>query len=264
MGLTKVLLVGINYVENKQNQLYGCINDIANMEKIIKQFYPECKDIVVLRDADAENKVNTNKNLKPSKKNIVDGINWLVKDLKAGDSVYFHYSGHGGLVRDVNRDELTGMDSCIYPCNDGNIEMILDDELKVLLVNRIPKGAKCFVVMDCCHCGTGLDLKYSINTPRENTITFSQNPRYRSIDSDIVLLSGSADSQTSADTVDEKGTPSGALTNALVKMWKESGIQIRFKHMLWQLRKNLKEDGYSQIPQITTGKLIGLNDEFKL
>ena len=45
----------------------------------------------------------------------------------------------------------------------SKIEYILDDELKTLLADKIPEGCKCFVVLDCCHSGTGIDLKYKIN-----------------------------------------------------------------------------------------------------
>jgi len=89
-GLKKALLIGINYIEDPSNKLEGCINDVKNIKKQINKFYPKCDQFKLLTD-DA-----TNLNEKPTRQNIINAINWLVSDLKAGDSVYFHYSGHGG------------------------------------------------------------------------------------------------------------------------------------------------------------------------
>jgi hypothetical protein len=123
-GLKKVLLIGINYIECPENTLNGCINDVKNIKGLLNKFYPNCTQFKVLTD------YSTNPSLKPTIKNIIDSINWLVKDLKKGDSVYFHYSGHGGLTLDLNKDETSGNDSCIYPICNGEVEMITDDELK--------------------------------------------------------------------------------------------------------------------------------------
>jgi uncharacterized caspase-like protein len=36
----------------------------------------------------------------PTKENIINALKWLIKDAKAGDSLFFHYSGHGGTEPD--------------------------------------------------------------------------------------------------------------------------------------------------------------------
>jgi len=72
------------------------------------------------------------------------------------------------------------------------------------------------------------------------------------------------DSQTSADTVNFKGEPSGALTNALIDVWNTYGMNIKFKHLLWDIRKLLKERQYEQIPQLSCGNSLDINDTFSL
>ena len=94
-GLKRALLIGINYVENIDNKLNGCINDIINIENKLRLTNPECIEYRKLSDN------QTDPLLKPTRKNIIDGINWLVKGLKSGESVFFHYSGHGGLTLDI-------------------------------------------------------------------------------------------------------------------------------------------------------------------
>lgn len=257
-SLKKVLLIGINYIDSSQNALNGCINDVKNVKNLLNKYYPNCKQFKVLTDNSA------NVSLKPTRKNIIDSINWLVKDLKKGDSVYFHYSGHGGLTLDFNKDEKSETDSCIYPINNGKIEMIIDDELKKLLVNRIPLGSKCFAVLDCCHSGSGLDLRFNVNCPIPDKLTITQDTNYPNTKGSVIFLSGCLDTQTAADTVNSVNEPTGALTNALLDTWNTYGVSIKFKHLLWDVRNLLQTRGYEQIPQLSSGNSFDINNTFKL
>lgn len=42
----------------------------------------------------------------PTRHNIVESMRWLVWQAQPGDSFFFHYSGHGGQVRDKSGDEV--------------------------------------------------------------------------------------------------------------------------------------------------------------
>ena len=255
-GLKRALLIGINYAEDANNRLYGCINDIINVKATLKKLYPSCTDIRSLSDEDAQTK--------PTRANIIDSINWLTSGLKSGDSVLLHYSGHGGLTVDHSGDETSGFDSCIYPISNGKIECITDDELRTMLVNKIPEGCKCFAILDCCHSGSALDLRYMYNAPSYGNLVMSQNEKYPKTKGSVIFISGCADTQTSADTVNEKNIPSGALTNALLKVWDKYGVNIKFKYLLWDIRTLLKGDGYEQIPQLSCSANINMSDIFKL
>lgn len=257
-GLKRVLLIGINYIDDPTNILSGCINDIKNIEKKLRITNPECKEYRSLSD-DSKNPL-----LKPSRKNIIDGINWLVAGLKSGESVFFHYSGHGGLTLDISGDEKSGQDSCIYPINGVTTEMITDDELKTIFVNKIPTNCKAFVVLDCCHSGSALDLRYIFSAPEYGKIIVSQDDSYPKTKGSVIFLSGCQDTQTAADTVDIKNMPSGALTNALLEAWDKYGMHIKFKYLLWDVRTSLKKNGYDQIPQLSCSNSISLSDVFSL
>ena len=257
-GLKKVLLIGINYLETPEYTLNGCINDVKNIKALLNKFYPKCSQFRILTDD------STNPSLKPTRKNIIESINWLVKDLKKGESVYFHYSGHGGLTLDLNKDEKSGNDSCIYPINNGNIEIIIDDQLKSLLVNRIPTGSKCFAVLDCCHSGSGLDLRFNVNCLAPNKLNIIQDTKYPKTKGSVIFLSGCLDTQTAADTVNSANEPTGALTNALLDTWNNYGVNIKFKHLLWDVRNLLTTRGYEQIPQLSSGNSFNINNVFKL
>jgi hypothetical protein len=257
-GLKRTLLIGINYLEDPSNKLAGCINDVLNVEKKLRKTNPECKEYKILSDD------SINPLLKPTRKNIIDGINWLVKGLKSGESVFFHYSGHGGLTLDISGDEKSKFDSCIYPVNNGAVEIITDDELKTLLVNKIPTGCKCFAVLDCCHSGSALDLRYIFSAPEYGKILVSQDDNYPKTNGSVIFLSGCQDTQTAADTVNSKNVPTGALTNALLETWDKYGINIKFKYLLWDIRTSLKMKGYEQIPQLSCSNSLSLSDVFNL
>lgn len=256
--LKRALLVGINYINNPSNTLHGCINDVINIEAKLKIANPECKEYRILRD-DA-----TDPLLKPTRKNIIEGIRWLVNGLISNESIFFHYSGHGGLTLDRSGDERSGYDSCIYPIDNAKIEIITDDELRDLLVNKIPTGGKAFVVLDCCHSGSALDLRYMISAPEYGKILISQDNKYPATNGSVIFLSGCNDTQTAADTVDSKNIPTGALTNALLEVWNQYGMNIKFKYLLWDIRAVLKKNGYSQIPQLSCSSNINIGDEFRL
>ncbi len=253
-GLKRVLLVGINYKDTPY-ELYGCINDVNNMSAQLKQFFPKCTDHRIITDDTV---------MKPTKDSIMSSINWLVAGLKPGENIVFHYSGHGGLVRDKNGDEVSGYDSCIYPINADIMEMITDDELRANLAAKLPQGCKCFVILDSCHSGTAVDLRCMWEAPSPTSLTYNENKNYAKTNGTILFLSGCQDADYSADTVDKNGRPSGAMTMALLDTWKTYGPAIKFKHLLWDVRQYLKSNGYTQVPQISTGNYIDPNSIFDL
>jgi hypothetical protein len=244
-GLIKALFVGINYEGNPNAELKGCINDIQNAQILLRQIYPNSNAIF--------RSLTDRTEMKPTRQNILEAIQWLVADLKPGQNVYFHYSGHGVRILDKSGDEVSGADSCICPYNDGKIEIITDDELRVALAEKIPAGSKCFAVIDACNSGTAMDLQYTWQCPKENSLTFSQNRRYAVTRGDVLFLSACRDEQYAMDTVNTMGVPGGALTFALLSTWVTYRFSMKVKHLLWNVRKYLKGRGYDQVPQLSSG-----------
>ena len=42
-------------------------------------------------------------NFQPTRQNILNAIRWLVGGARPGDSLFFHFSGHGGRVPDKSK-----------------------------------------------------------------------------------------------------------------------------------------------------------------
>ena len=73
----------------------------------------------------------------------------------AGDSVYFHFSGHGGRIRD---------DETICPVDFANAGQIRDDDIYKVLCEPMAKDVTVTVLMDSCHSDTVLDLPYTLRS----------------------------------------------------------------------------------------------------
>ena len=84
-GTKRAVLVGINYV-GQNGQLSGCHNDVGNIQNYLINVggYQEQNMTVLLDDG---------KHMNPTRANIMNALQKLVEQSKAGDSVFFHYSG---------------------------------------------------------------------------------------------------------------------------------------------------------------------------
>lgn len=87
-------------------------------------------------------------------------MKWLVQDCQPGDSLFFHYSGHGLRQKDYNLDEIDGFDEAICPIDFETEGPIIDDEINATIVRPLPRGEKLHAVIDTCFSGTVLDLLF--------------------------------------------------------------------------------------------------------
>ncbi|KAM7194596.1 Caspase domain containing protein [Rhypophila sp. PSN 637] len=157
-GRRKALLVGINYF-SQRGQLRGCINDVRNMSSyLVENFGYKREDMVILTD-DQQNPMS-----QPTKQNILRAMHWLVKDARPNDSLFFHYSGHGGQTKDLDGDEEDGFDEVIYPVDFRQVGHITDDEMHRIMVRPLSSGVRLTAIFDSCHSGTALDLPYIYST----------------------------------------------------------------------------------------------------
>lgn len=152
-GTKRALMIGINYVGAKQGVLSGCHNDVKNMKEYL------C-DIHGFDDANITLLLDDGEHTHPTKANILEAMQTLVAETDEGDTVFFHYSGHGSKQRDTSGDEADGYDETLVPVDYESAGMIVDDDLLTNLVCLLPKGVYMTAMMDCCHSGTVFDLPY--------------------------------------------------------------------------------------------------------
>lgn len=100
----RALLVGINYRGAKTLPwLEGCVNDVRLMHFLLtSRFGYRSRDMWVMTDEpDGINAPVVR--LRPTRRNILNGLHWLSGCAVSGDCLFFHFSGHGGQVRWVSR-----------------------------------------------------------------------------------------------------------------------------------------------------------------
>ncbi|EGO19641.1 hypothetical protein SERLADRAFT_402216 [Serpula lacrymans var. lacrymans S7.9] len=256
-GKKKALCIGINY-KGQARPLRGCINDVKNVKIFLTRYWGyRDGDIVMLID-DTENPRQM-----PTRQNILDGMAWLVKGAKPHDSLFFHYSGHGGQTPDKDGDEVDGYDQVIYPVDHKRAGFILDDEMHRIMVKSLPPHCRLTAVFDSCHSGTALDLPYIYhsNGRLKGSHVTSQARAYKSTQADVVSWCGCRDDQTSADTF-QGGVAVGAMSYAFATSLSRNPNQS-YQELLRSIREILKSR-YSQKPQLSSSHPIDTNLRFIL
>jgi hypothetical protein len=243
-GNYKALLVGINY-KGTSYELKGCINDVQNITQyLVSQNISADKMCILTDDTD----------IKPTKNNIINYFTKLLTDAKSGDQLVFFYSGHGSTI--VN----TSINKDVEPLDDVLITIdsncIIDDDLNEIIQKNLKPNVKLFVLFDCCHSGTMLDLRY--NFPVDDTKpgiiidNSSENTK-----SNVFYISGCKDDQTSMETFINSKTQ-GALTWAFLEAVKQNN-NMSWKMLVKTIRDNLKKYQFIQIPQFSSGLSCDVN-----
>mmetsp|Transcript_28046 Transcript_28046/g.87048 ORF Transcript_28046/g.87048 Transcript_28046/m.87048 type:complete len:400 (-) Transcript_28046:89-1288(-) len=249
-GNRKSLLIGINY-PGSSAELRGCINDVSRMkELIVSRGFPDGSDKMRVLTDDGCNDGD------PTCEAIVEGIAWLVEGAETGDCLFFHYSGHGGQMRDTDCAEDDGFDETLIPCDYQSAGQIPDDLLWKELVNKVPEGVRLTAIMDCCHSGTGLDLPFKFQMGRGWSV--DDDPGFSP--GDVQMFSGCMDSQTSADCV-AGGVAGGAMTNAfLAVLSAHDDGDLQYHDLMDALHTELKRKRMSQKPQLSSSQKFELAD----
>ena len=111
---------------------------------------------------------------------MLSAFRWLTEGAGPSDELFFHYWGHGGQTEDRTGDEADGMDETIMPCDFQTAGQITDDYLYGALVTTLPAGCMMWVVLDCCHSGTALDLRHKVKINPDGSASFAEVEKKRS------------------------------------------------------------------------------------
>jgi len=247
--------VGINYT-GQQNELQGCVNDARNMYQFLMENYRYShSNIIVLTD---DNTIPRNQ---PTRKNMLNAMRWLVEDASPDDALFIHYSGHGGRTRDLDGDEVDGWDEVIFPVDYKTTGIITDDELHKALVEPLPPGCRLTGVFDSCHSASILDLpfEYHSNGQLKSSPVTPAFINAKASPADVISFSGSMDTQTSADVV-QNGVAVGAMSYALLKVLKRNS-RISHLEVLRGVRAILSTK-YSQKPQLSSSHIMDMSLQF--
>ena len=231
------LLIGINY-KDSDAELNGCINDVHRMKEFLIQHCGYVESNITILTDDSETTPTTMNILRQLGKLIIAAYYNKTKEL------FIHYSGHGTYLFDSSGDESDGKDEALVPLDYQTAGLITDDLLHDYLA-YLPEDCKCICLIDCCHSGTMLDLKYKYIKEDDNEVENLNS----TVTSNIFMISGCRDSQTSADAF-MNGNWAGAMTTAFLDTMQKYNYNVTCFHLLNSMRKFLEQKGYEQVPQI--------------
>ena len=193
---------------------------------------------------------------------VKNAISAASRQLDAGDVLFLSYSGHGGQVPDLHRDEADAQDETwlLYD------RQLIDDELYSLWAEFKP-GVRIFVLSDSCHSGSvtrrgvvraiiqdaSLTGKFAMehtgrfrSVPatvgqqvyRQNRAQYDQIQRSHpsgdkvNVQATVLLISGCQDNQFSED-----GNKHGLFTATLLRVWHDG----HFRGGYSQFHKKISE-----------------------
>ncbi|KAJ3556698.1 hypothetical protein NM688_g1882 [Phlebia brevispora] len=174
----KALLIGLEYANSPNDQvprLYGVYDEVRKFEKYlidVQLYTPE--NVIVITDEDRMVPAG------PKCMYIRRAIVWLLLDAKPGQRRIFYFAGHGyQLEARAGSNELDGRDEAILidprygepVAEDGSVlnpwtlspdhsdqkklqGILVDNTLKQLLVDALPRGVHLYTFWDTCHSGT--------------------------------------------------------------------------------------------------------------
>ncbi|XP_047155662.1 metacaspase-3-like isoform X2 [Vigna umbellata] len=233
----RAVICGVSYGKRKF-KLQGTINDVKNMKNLlldIFKFPNEC--IRVLSEE------KNDPNSMPTKKNILDSLNWLVSDCKSEGSLVFYFSGHGLQQPEQQKgDETDGLDETICPVDFLREGMITDNEINSIIVRPLKEGVKLHAIIDACHSGTTLDLVYTWKKEKglwqrkENRSSHSKEKQTNG--GVAICLSACDDAQVAADTAAFEDKYNGIMTYFFSKIIR-AHPQITYGSLLEKMHEEL-------------------------
>jgi len=267
--MNKALLIGITKYPTAP--LSGCINDITAMANFLvdHNIFTE-KEIRLL----ADNRATT--------KAIFDRLEWLVKEIKRGDKLFFYYSGHGAQMATRDKHgEVDGLDEVICPVDfDWSEEKTVRDKDFDRIFSKIPEGVEFIWISDSCHSGdlTSAEHHYfygheknevdkemisdkaergtskSMPQPadiqwRSHTAHTEKIIQHKKKGYNLAFISGCRPEQVSRDAKFGK-VYHGALTYCLLKVLSKKGLNKPLDELVEETRLLLKKNKFRQIPQL--------------
>jgi hypothetical protein len=245
----KALLIGCNYYYTSY-KLNGCIEDIINIRNILINVYGyNPSNIIMLHDSTDSTFIKSNG--LPTYSNIINNLKSLVNASSSCSEIWFHYSGHGTYIKDMNGDETDGNDECIVPTDFKKSGFIVDDTI-LSIIKNIDVKCRAILLFDSCFSGTVCDLPY-LFTSYPTYYKWEKSNKTEISNNQIYMFSGSNDNQTSADTYnysDKKYV--GAFTQALINCLKSSGYSANLLSLHRDICISLKNNGFTQIPLLSS------------
>lgn len=248
------LIVGINKYPTI-NQLSGAVADAQAMYRFLMEKYRDWSpDILMLTDEQA------------TRAKIIDAFRTHLAKAGAGDTAFFHFSGHGS--REQSPEEFRiffpeGKNETLvcYDSRSAGSFDLADKELAVLLHELDRNSPHIVVSLDCCHSGSGTRKSIKQVTPRQAERDGNTRPLESYLDgyfSDMlrrenkitippsrhILLSACRNTELAWERVGNQGV----FTSTLLETLEATDIQISYAELFTKVSLKIQKDT-NQHPQ---------------
>jgi len=176
----KALCVGCNY-PSKAFGLAGAVNDAFLIADCLqKNFGFDPENVCVLHDVHPGQKksMKVDPAKRPTRVNILQRLDWLVRNARQGDVLVFSFSGYGLQVDDMDGYQDEGLDEAILPTDfvdgrGGDYTVIVTDDIHDILMG-IPPNCQVTVLMDCDHATSVVDVSGTLDGGLVNGLKYQQ------------------------------------------------------------------------------------------
>ena len=283
------LLIGMCYYNKKNNtqQLYGCINDVESIEKLLIQRGFLKEHIMIMTDG---KEVDPLSKLFTTKENILRNFDYLLKGIvinETGEIIYktnnqnrfFFYSAHGtrvGIKSPLKLDTQYDQMDFIIPSDfkSNNISTLISDiDFKNIINNNVSYNFKLTMLFDSCLNQSMCNLAYgyysTLNDDKKDKvytyqITTNDITRYTNVNtitnSQVFQMSSSEDKQYSID-IKNGNKANGVYTMGLMNFFKNPLKVCSWKELLLSHRKWSKNKRHNQIAQLSSGHEANINTD---
>jgi tetratricopeptide (TPR) repeat protein len=205
-----------------------------------------------------------------TKDGITQKMRQLINDAKKDDIIVIHYAGHGHQVVG-NKNETDGMDEAIVPydalpADSEKIKssLIIDDDIGAWikeLRQRVGENGEIFLILDCCHSGTGdrgRGNQTDERTPIDNrgSINFSGYYDLLKVDNKptglgkYVLFTGSDDKHRSYEFRLKNGQNVGGLSYSVAWALNNMNEGESYSQLFDKVKLTMSATSKKQVPTI--------------
>jgi hypothetical protein len=271
------LLIGINYY--RTSPLKGAVLDVEILHDHLKRILTPT-NIITLTASEPRTPGSSIPNEDPKSWPTYDNIIWnvqrVLRDGKAGDLVFIHFSGHGSSVSSGTEatTRQPGSLALVVLSNSGDVQYLHGDVFATLLRDMVKRGMLVTVVLDCCFSGGVQRVSHaSIRSIPYDPITaakygdqtesFSESvtkattrdgrlvPKWLIEPDGYTILAACGPHETTKELTHQDGTQNGILTFfltfALNSLWRR-GVQITHRSLYELLRIQFHVHNPSQTP----------------
>ena len=243
--------IGINYILTRK-QLKGCINDALNIRSLFLANQVAEDHLEFFSDFTP---------VKPTKANIVSGLQRFLQRIPNGSNILVSFSGHG------TRHSLIHETLCLLSENLQSVDLLLDNDLFSLVAPLLANkpDSRLFFIADSCFSENVMNLRYTYSPNAANTSILSNtNNQYQDTTGNIILISGSAKNQTSADVELKSTIAHGALTWTLLRyLYENRTVPFSFRDFILGINRKLKENRFSQTSCLSSSRPLHLDQEMR-